>query len=363
MIRDGYYYPDEVYRDLNKLTDEGKIEGQAQVAICSGNRSAGKTVGHCISALQNYERSKERFMILARNDKQLNAGYLKAWFNKTFPLNDKDGYLEYFRQQHQIEVGKKTIKIDGDILCYCEAISMSKDVKDQGSYDTCTRIIMDEAYQEGETTLNILGRSAMKRIFEIWDTVARGFPKAKERTNLVFLSNVATRDNWIYNDLHINDFLRKDTKYTCQRGIVCEIMENKCVENEMNKTFMAEIMKNSKSGLEYYEMAHHNMFNDNEAFIKKQGLDFSKLKIQLYSRDAYLGVFYDDNIKKYHIAKIKRDERSQILCNDIKKYNNDFIYENYGSMEQTLFQSFTAGLITFQTLEAKNMFLEFCHII
>lgn len=360
MIRNGYYYPVEFYRSLVHFDyEKGEPTGRAAVGVSMGNRKAGKTVGHGIEMIKRYTSNPipERCMLLTRTDKDKKEGYLQKWWEKIFRINDQDGIIQKFIESHKIEYKPEVMLVDGDPFCYCEAISMSKKVKDTGSYDRCTSVILDEAIQEGESSLWIAGRPAISRIFEIWQTVARGWDEAANATCLIFISNCSERDNWIFNDLKINEFVRKDTKFTTQHGITVEIVDNVIASKEIELSLMGGVMQRSEAGRSYYESATHNTFQDNESFVEPRGLDFRQLEMQLVYQGSYIGIFRTED--GLHAAKIQPDGRSPKICNDILYHSDDVSYEKYGDYENRLRLLYKADKITFQTLEAKTLFLKY----
>lgn len=357
MIKNGYYYPTEMYRDLNHINPiTGKVEGKAQLGICFGNRTGGKTVGHGIELIKRFEERGETNMLLARTQKQLEEGYLcKWWENKILNVDDDEGIISNFKRSHEIKITPRYVTVDEKPFSYCESISMSHKVKDEGAYHKCTAIIMDEAVQFGERIMYSNGRPMMVRIFEIWQTVARGWEEAVDATCLIFLANTSERDNWIFRDLGINSFVRKDTKYTVQNGIVFQMVANKIASKKVEDSFMGMVMKRSESGRIYYESAQNNEFNDNTSFVNPIGLDFNNLKLQLVCEYGNLGVF--DNSGSLHIAKIHPDERSRRICNNTDYHSINTEYIPYGGWNETLKASYEKGIVTFQSLEDKNAFL------
>ena len=359
MIKNGYYYPEEA-REKLKHYDYIKSEpvGEANIHICAGNRTAGKTVGYAIELIKQYEKHGERALLLARTEKQKLGRYLEKWWFKTFNVDDEEGVIQSFRQKHEIKFTADYMLVDGDIMCYCEAISQSHLVKDMGSYDHCTRIILDEAVQTNEATLVINGRSAMDRIFEIWQTVARGWRYAVSCTVLIFIMNTSERNNWLFNDLGVNNFLRADTKKTLQQGIYVEVVNNKFASEQVKLSGMAGIMQRSVSGARYFESAQNNAFMDNTAFVKSMGLDFKNLKIQLVVRTHIIGVFANNGA--WHIAKIEPDDRSPKICNSYQVHREDTTYEIFSEWERVLTDAYRKGNVTFQTQESKALFEEYC---
>lgn len=361
MIKNGYYYPVEIFKKLNHLDENNEIVGQGQMAILLGNRTAGKTVSIGIEILKRYENLKERALILARTKDQKDVFYLRKWWEKILCVNDSEGVIEEFKKKHNIDFTKDYMIVDNDIMCYCESISMSQTAKDAGSYNHCTLIVLDEAIQKGERYLQINKRPAMERIFEIWQTVGRGYENAEKLTNIIFIANTSDRDNWIFNDLGINSFLRADTKFTVHNGIIVEIVKNENVSEKVATSYMGQIMQLSRSGATYYENAQENKFSDNRAFVKPMGLDFKNLKIQFCIRDCFIGIF--KTATGYHIAKINKDSRSRIICNNIKYHTEEIDYEYYGEWEKTLRTVYNGAYITFQDLESKGLFLEFIRLL
>lgn len=360
MIRNGYYYPDEFYRTLVHYDyEKGEPVGKASVGLSMGNRKAGKTVGHGIEWIKRYTTRPipERCMLLTRTDKDRKEGYLQKWWEKVLRVRDDDGIIENFVKNHKIEYYAEAMLVDGDPFCYCEAISMSKKVKDTGSFDRCTVVAEDEAIQEGESSLWIAGRPAISRIFEIWQTAARGWEHATDSTSLVFISNCSERDNWIFNDLKINEFVKKDTKFTSQHGICVEIVDNIIASQEIEHSIMGQVMQRSEAGRSYYEAAQHNKFQDNESFVVPMGLDFRTLEMQLVQQGYYLGVFRKED--GLHVAKIQPDSRSGKICNDVRYHSDDVTFEPYGEYENRLRVLYKSDKVTFQTLEAKTLFLKY----
>lgn len=357
MIKNGYYYPVEMYKHLKRI-EGGEIVGDAQIGICFGNRTGGKTVGHGIKMIQNFTERNETFVLLARTDKQKNAKYLDRWLrNKIFNVRDSEGIIERFVKNSDIKIDNNIALVNDEPFCYCEAISMSHEVKDSGSYCNATTVIMDECVQIGERVLTINGRPAMQRIFEILQTVARGRLHAIDTTNLVFIANVSDRDNWLFNDLGINRFIRNDTKSTCQNGIYVEIVMNEHAKEEVARSTIGKIMVNSVSGKEYYEAAQNNEYQDNKAFVERVGLDFTRLLVQIAIEGRYLGVFRNPN--SFHIAIIERDERSETYTRSIRMHDENTKLDYNGGWGDLLYKYYEKGICTFQTLEAKGMFLEY----
>lgn len=359
MIKNGYYSPVELNEALTHLDESGKVTGKAQIAISFGNRTAGKTVGHGINFIDLYNKMGYRACLLTRTKEDMKDGYLQKWWeSKIFPVDDADGIIKRFKKR-RIDFTPEVMKVDGEDFCYCAPISMSNKVKDTYKFTKCANICMDEAVQRGERLLSLgkPARPAMSRIFEIWQTVARGWENAVPLTHLIFIANTSERDNWIFNDLGINNFVRNDTKRTCQNGIYVEIINNKRAAKEVESSLMGQIMKNSVSGKSYYESAQNNMFLDNRAFIVTTSLNFKLCVIQLAVREFTLGVFKTD--LGYHVAKITREDGILCICNTVENHTEKTQYDPSGQWEKLLSDIYADGRMTFQTQESKGLFFEY----
>lgn len=364
MIRNGYYYPEEMYESLTHIDKQtGQLAGSAIIGCCFGNRTAGKTVGHGIKLIDLFNESGYTAALLVRTKEDMKNGYLEKWWSsKIFPANDYEGKIEKFKSRN-IQFTSEKMTVDGMDFCYCIPISMSGKMKDTFGGIKCATLLMDEAYQTGERTLmlGVRARPAMARIFEIWQTVARNWDNAVNLTHIIFLANVSERDNWIFNDLGVNTFFRPDTKRTCQKGIYVEIVNNKSASKQVSDSLMGEVMRNSISGAAQYEANQNNAFLDNKSFVVSAGLDFRNCVIQLAVREYTLGVFKTS--LGYHISKIDRDSRVHCTCNDVFNHTESVEYDPSNQWGIILTELYADGKITFQTQEAKGLFFEYAKIV
>ena len=120
MIKNGYYYPVEAMEKLKHWDYiEQEVKGEANVFICAGNRSAGKTVGICIDMMiKNYEQHGERCMLLARTDAMIKEHYLEKWWRKTLRVDDDECVVQKFQEDHKIEFKIDEMLVDGEPMCF-----------------------------------------------------------------------------------------------------------------------------------------------------------------------------------------------------------------------------------------------------
>lgn len=351
MIKGGYYYPTEMDKHLMHRSGDGSIVGDAQVGISFGNRTAGKTVGHGVRLIERFEKYGEQCVLLTRTDKQKQQNYLEKWWrNKIFTVSDEDGIIQHFVSSHEISFTFSEMTVDGEVMCYCLPISMSHEAKDTFAGEHVTNIVMDEATQ-GEAALNLNGRGALERITEIWQTAARGYKDAEKLCNIIYIANISSMDNWLFNDYGLYQFVTPETKQTCQKGFYIDIVNNTNAAEKVATSVMGGIMQRSAALNEYYEAAQNNTYKDNRSFVIKRGLDFKRLKIQFEQEYLRLGVFeYDD---KLHVSVIDPDARSITVVGDVMKLREDTRYDR-ANLRIILAEMYMAGQLTFQDIRAKG---------
>lgn len=359
MLKNGYYYPLEMDNHLMHIEGDN-IVGDAQIGISFGNRTAGKTVGHGIRLINRFEKYSEQAVLLARTDKQKNQDYLRKWFqNKILNVEDADGIIQTFKKSHKIEYSQDEITVDKKVFLSCLAISMSHEVKDTFGGQHVTNIIMDEATQ-GEPYLIINGRPAIERITEIWQTVARGYPNAEQLTNLIFIANISNLDNWLFNDYGLHRFISTDTKQTCQGGYFIDIVNNTNASAKLHASVMGKILEGTAALSGYYNAAQNNEYRDNNAFVIKRGLDFTRLKLQFIIDEQTIGAFDDGD--RIHLALIRKDHRSKKLIKNLAQMQEGDIYDD-STMSEWLKNMIAIGKITFQDIQTKGAVMRYIGLL
>lgn len=367
-----YWKPIRVFKHLKRENYEtGEIEGDANIAIIFSNRGGGKTVNVGIELLKRWEQYRERCMVLCRTQSQQREGYIRAFWHKVFKVDDDEGYLNAFRQLHEIDMSSNAVlKIDGDTVCYCEGISGSERVRNTGSYDNCRNIVIDEVISFNEGARDN-GQTPLQRIWTIWETVARGYQKATDVTNMIMMANISRYNNWLIQDLNLTDFIDEKTKFTCQRGIVYEKFINTYSQSKLANSTMGLIMENSRSGQQYFAANQKNEYTDMFSTVVKVNLDFNKLMYQFSIRDRTFGLFQigaicgndtlDENGNTVrgtdiHIAKIDKIPGKVCFATDVTSINVSQGETMAGMYELVKFlqNSIKRGVVSFQTYEARD---------
>lgn len=365
-----YWKPTRVFKHLKRENYEtGEIEGDANIAIIFSNRGGGKTVNVGIELLKRWEQYRERCMVLCRTQSQQREGYIRAFWHKVLKVDDDEGYLNSFRQLHEIDMSNNAaLKIDGDVFCYCEGISGSERVRNTGSYDNCRNIVIDEVISFNEGARDF-GQTPLQRIWTIWETVARGYKKATDVTNMIMMANISRYNNWLIQDLNMTDFIDEKTKFTCQRGIVYEKFINTYSQSKLANSTMGLIMENSRSGQQYFAANQKNEYTDNFSVVVKQALNFDNLIYQFSIRDRTFGLFsvarkakeLNENGQmvyspELHIAKIDKVPGKVCFATDVTSINVSQGETMAGMYEliKYLQHAIQMGTVSFQTHEARD---------
>lgn len=343
--------------------DTGEIEGDCMIGIAFGNRDAGKTVGVGLRLIINYLDTlaigkPERFTLVARTIKQKDKGYLKNWvLTKVLVADDEFGWSKRIKG-HELTFDNDKFYIDGDVCAYCVAITEGEASKDTWAPDCSTRLVLDEAVRRGERTYYVNQTTAMTQLFTMLFTMARGSEQAFHKSGIIFIANISTRDNWVYNDFGINKYLRKDTKRLHINGMFVDIVNNEDVKKEIKESIIYKVLSQSISGREYLGGAVDNEYIDNSAFILNKKLDFRFLHGQFKVKTRHMGVFkdYEGNI---HVAEITPTKKTKIYCNDIYVSTDEILYKPNSELEQAIRHKYIMSKVTFQTQEVKNLTLEF----
>lgn len=377
MIRNGYYEPEELFNKLvhfdydykyllekskedakNKTKDTLKLlQGDCAQGIVIGNRTGGKTVGIARKLLKRYLEYGERSLICCRTIDQIKAGFLEKWWQKSLRIDDNENFFPGLRDQFDIRFDRDAMYFNDEVVSYSGAMSAAFKIKNEGSYERCTKLVIDEAMLPNEPSLRIQNRSAMTLVYTIWQTMARGWKYAVNESSIIFISNSTEFDNWIFNDLGVNKWWRTDAKKMSKNGIFIEKINNTIASEALDSSVMAKIMENSVSGKIYKDMAQNSTFADNTAFIEKHGLDFSKLKLQIVEGSYCVGLF--DEGETWHAAVIRTDDRAPKICNNPLFHSKNVAFEPNGKWNDILRTLYVNDRMTFNDQRSKNAFLAY----
>lgn len=355
MIKNGYYYPDWIWKNkLHKNETTGEYEGSCVFNFIEGNRRAGKSVGVGIYSLNDYFDYGYKCVLLRR--------FLKDFENSSKPAMENFWTKSWnFCEKaagHELTFEGHSAYIDGDLFCYPVAINLFNDYKNS-NFDNVHTIIYDEYMTEQGTRL----KGEVSAVYNLYDTIARGRDDALETTSVIFISNVVTAVNDFHLELGIDREIRKDTKriFRPEKGYCLEIVKNETVAESISKSPIGRLMASGAAGRDYLGYSQDNVFKDNNAFVGKVNLKGSVYLYNLIHEGKYYsvhlmpekGLYYmtDKNINTqfprcYAVTKDDHTINSVIVSGPLK-----------GTLKQ-LKDAFNSGVLRFDTLRAKSVFMD-----
>lgn len=354
MIKNGYYYPDWIWKNkIHKNEETGNYEGTTVYNFIMGNRRAGKTVGTGIYILNDFFKYGYKCALIRRNIKEFENSKTstKAFWDKCWKYCD-------LAKEHKITYKEHKAYIDDVLFCYPLALSDIDNIKNE-SFDNVHTLIFDEFIKESKRELKINGMNEFTALLSIYDTVTRNREDALLTTSIVFIANSVTKRNIYFEELGIIKELRNDTKRLLreEKGYCIEIVNNYCVTDEIVNSPFFKILKNTKSGRDYFGYSQDNRFKDNTDFVKKISDDKKRyLYTFIYENKKYSLVFcknknvwyfsdsYDETFP--HIIALTKEDHS---------INSTLINYTYKKELKTLKNIYENGDLYFQDLNCKKI--------
>lgn len=357
MIKDGYYYPDWIWKNkLHKNEETGEYEGTCVFNFIEGNRRAGKSVGVGLYCLDDYFKYGYKTVLLRRFQKDfedpkklaLENFWTKSWFT----------YLDYHPEHADAEMkfDGHHMYINNDIFSYPVAINRYNDVKNR-NFQNVRTLIYDEFVTEDGTRLN----NEVSAVYNIYDTIARGREDALKTTSVVFISNVITTATDFHIELGIDRELRADTKklYRPEKGYCLEKVNNEAAAEEVNQSAFAKLLKAGQEGRNYLGYSQQNEWKDDTSFVDStvKGNDYlynlmvdgTEYAVRFIGKTQSF-LFTDRDVQKGFgrcYACRKEDHTGKTIL--VKDINRELFIP--------LKKAYAAGKVVFNSQRAKNAFI------
>lgn len=379
MIRNGYYYPDWVWKNKPHVIEStGEFQGDCCFNMIVGNRRGGKSVGVGIFAIADFLLYGYKSVLIRRYDKHFSNSkapamqnfWKKCWnfreeffevvksdekLQEIYPLEliKKTDFVE-----HELEFRDCHALIDGEIFCYPVMLNKFDDNKNN-EYVNVHNILYDEFIPETATSGL---KDEFRAVANVFDTIARGRDHALETTGIVLMANAITNTNDFYTQFKVDRELRSDTKrlFRPERGWLLEVVHNEIAENEVRQSPFGKALASTVQGREYLGYSQGNITYDDNSFIDRLSGDLVYVLNLKYDKTTYAlklheesGMYYltDEGVDKdfkrlYAITRDDHGEGSILLSGLQKKALSG--YKAY----------FDQGLFRFNSLRTKNSFLE-----
>lgn len=347
------------FYDGTELLSKRDAEGQLPeiYIVCSRTRSAGKTFFFTKKLFEDFLEKGEKFIIFCRNKLELGsvaAGMFKAMLDVYHP--------EYtFSETTQMKgcysniiattgSGKEEVKTH---VGYVVPLASADNVKRISSmFVDASQGLFDEFQPESKSTYLT---DEVNKFLSIVTSVARGGGDTRRRFPVYFCSNTISVNNPYFISLGLNRRIRPDTKWVKGVGYVFQKIENTEIIDEHANAGINRAFKGNKA----IDYADNSWMNDNYTCIEKPG-DWGRPMYYCTIIDGkYIyGVNFYPEMNLYYVG-CKFDKTAGLVFNI--KYDN--LEPNVplirGSMYmQTLRSAMEQGIVRFQTISAKESFMD-----
>mgnify|MGYP003290590736 CR=1 FL=1 len=329
---------------------------------CSRVRSAGKTWFFTKKLFSDFleDPQNNKFILFCRNKLELGSvaeGMMKGMLNYYYPEYSIKETLQMKGSFSNIMVTKGTGEEAETMHAgYVLALSGSDLYKRISSLfvDACQGFF-DEFMPENKTTFL---SNEVQRFLSICASVSRGSGDAVRRFPVYFCSNCISVNNPYFLALNppLNKRIRPDTKWVKGNGYVFQKVENQEIIDEHSMSGMNRAFRGEKS-IQYED---NSWMNDSYTCVEKPSSDWGR---ELYYATVIngkhtWGVRYFPDVGLYYVGCTY--DKTAGLCFNIKY---DDMTPNIPILKGTLYmrtlrQAMENGIVRFQTITAKESFMD-----
>ena len=336
------------YYDGTKLLSMLDINGdKPEIYICSGNRTAGKTVYFNRLCVNRFLDSGQKFMLIYRFNYEVD-NVADKFFKDIGGLFFKENCMESTRKEKGLY---HELYLDGVSCGYAISLNSADQIKKNAHLFSDTyRMLFDEFQSE----TNNYCADEITKLFSIHTSVARGHGEQVRYVPVYMLSNNVSLINPYYVALGISNRLNKDTKFLKGDGFVLE----QCYNVHAAKAQQESAFNRAFASNDYALYASQGVYlNDNIAFIDKpKGRSRYSCTLK-YNNVCYgvrefpdLGIVYcDDKPDMTFPLKIS------VTVNDHEV--NYVMLRQFDNIIKTLRWYFEKGCFRFKNLKSKEAIL------
>lgn len=306
-----------------------------------GNRGCGKSYGTLKFLVNQYKKTKKKFLYVRRYKTQI-----KATKNKIFDKLNSDGA---FSDSH-VEVKGNTIYLvtgqDREEIGMCIALSSIGNIKST-SFADYKYILFEEFLPETANERYL--PDEIECVFSLYSTVDRD----RDETILIALANNVTYSNPYF--LQFGIIKQKDRNiYKTREGTVLahEIVNPEYTEH-MKGTRFGQITKGSK----YYEYAIENQsLRDNNTFIDKKSNKAINTLVLIFQGKTY-GVWFSTLEGRAWVSDKYNPNNPNVISLTLQDHspNTMFIRTKYKPRNWQIFiENFKLGNVYYENMNIKN---------
>lgn len=327
--------------DINKRKPE--------IYMADGNRTAGKSFSIKYKLMKDVLGNPEekQFMYIYRYKDDM-PGCSECFFGDV--VDEKYDGAEYGEQK--IASGKIIqLLFEGKEVGFAVALSIARKYKPMSALFRDVGNMFFDEYQDED---NIYLPGEPDKLVGLHTTVARGKGKHVRYVPLFMASNTVSILNPYYSVFGINKRLKENTRYLRGDGWVFERTFNKNASEAFQESGFNRAFKNTG----YFRYASENQYlNDNYALIEKPA-GRGEYLLSVKNENKWYGIFrYPDVIYVSNSYDSMFRHRICFTVNDVTDDRLVKIGPN-NFMVQMMRQYFNQGIVRFEDLQCKNVFLD-----
>lgn len=322
--------------------------------LITGSRSIGKSTGVGMEVIENYIKTGMKFIYIRRTEDEVMAT-CRSFFEN--PIKILQYHNKYNIEDFKYDKKDFFIKIDGKWSKCGTTVPLSLEHKYKSTnFSEYNRMLYDEFICLDTT--KYLGSKAnptyeFDRCLSLYQTVDRGIGRMfRNETIFYFLANNSSYFNPIYLALHIDEYLRTDTKICAPKGKqwVVEQVEGIELSKDIKESFAYQLADEKNR-----DYAYQNIAVDSEMqFVEKINapmvpiinLSFNKHRMGVYLYRAMGIIYISDKTNNLGTLALTCKDQDKVNYMMALKYRDD-------SRMQTIKQAYYSGNIRFETNKCK----------
>lgn len=377
MIRNGFYYPDKIWKNtLHKNQVTGTFDGACWIAFIEGNRRAGKSVGVGIFSIADFIMYGYEHTLIRRYKENFDAEHAtEEFWIKSFPyikefpeivksdiklqeIYPLDQVERFDWENHKIDFKADEAYIDEKPFCYkCWLNGKGPNNYKNRGFSQVRRLIYDEYVAEDGKFL----QNEVSSIYNIYDTTARGRDHALKDTSIILMSNKVSDSNDFHTEFGIDKELREGTNwlYRPKKGYCLENVFNEAAAKEVEESCFGQSIAQTQRGKAYLGYAQGNKDKDDTSFVERLSGRMRYVANFIYEDTTYamfinldqmMYYFTDADIEEeghetYALTLADHSLNTVLISTQLRKYMNNFklYYEQ--------------GLMRFNSMRSKKVFM------
>lgn len=337
------------FYDGTKLLSLKDIDREPpEIYLCVGNRTAGKTFFFKRMLVRRFLKAKKKFCVVVRFKYEMDG--IAENFFKDIEEIEFNGM-----KMTEVNIGKdlfKELYLDGKPCGYVVALNTADTIKKYSSrFVDVDAMFMDEFQSE-------VGKYCQKELdkfMSVHTSIARGGGQHSRYVPVYMCSNSVTIINPYYTAFGISKRLQHDTKFMKGKGWV---LEHCYVESA------AEAIKGSGFGKAFSDTSYMGYATNNDFLLDNNNLiekckGEKRMQFILICDGQEYGLWLGNN-GVYYVSYDHDPNWPIRLTLKLSDHTiNTMMLRTYKTSCKTLKQAFEMGMVRFEDLSCKDMFIDF----